>query len=139
MQWSEIEPVLRATYALIDENGTTSGEAVCRALAVAEDDEQTDRAIRQLTDIGYIKAQFVASGAAAFIDPSEKGLVYCSGWPSPGSEATFIAAFLGAVDDRAADDATPEPERSRLKQLGGAAAEVGKDVLTEIAAKVLTP
>jgi Flp pilus assembly CpaE family ATPase len=49
-----------------------------------------------------------------------------------------MAVLLEAVQARAEDDAAPAEERSRLAEFLKAAGGVGKDTLTELAAKVIT-
>jgi hypothetical protein len=135
MEWPKAEPILRATYALIESNGLASGEGVSSALGMAEDD--AGAAFRALEAAGYIAAQFGANGLPLLIEPTEKGLQYCSGWPAPGSSATFMAEFLSAIEARANAAATPNQERGRLQRFRLAAQDVGQGLLTEIAAKVI--
>jgi hypothetical protein len=135
MEWSKAEPILRATYAMMDSNGLATGDGVCTALGIAEDD--AGAAFRALEQAGYIDAQFAANGLPSLIEPTEKGLQYCSGWPAPGSSSTFLAEFLSAIEARASDAARPAEERGRLRRFRDAAQDVGQGLLTDIAAKVI--
>jgi hypothetical protein len=137
MRWDIAGPVLRATYASIESSNTgmTGGEKVCADLGMLADDAAP--IFRALEQAGYIGAYFGASGFPQQILPTEKGLQYCLGWPSSGSESAFVAELLGAIETRADDESVGEEERSRLRSLGRAAADVGKDVLTEIVSKVI--
>lgn len=111
------------------------GQAVCADLGISDDDAAP--AFRALDDAGYISAYFGASGFPMHIQATEKGLQHCSGWPSGDSSSAFIDALLRAVSERADDPATPDEERGRLRGFLGAAGSVGKDVLTDIASKVI--
>jgi hypothetical protein len=135
MEWSKAEPILRTTYALMESNGLASGDGVCSALGIAEDD--AGAAFRALEAAGYIAAQFAANGFPLLIEPTEKGLQYCSGWPAPGSSSTFMVEFLSAIEARASDAATPEQERGRLRRFRDVAQDVGQGLLTDVAAKVI--
>lgn len=140
MQWERAEPVLRATYGLIDQNdetGTTANEAVCDALGLPHNDDAVVLAIRQLNETGYLRAEFNGAGVAYFIEPTATGLEYCSGWPSPRSGPAFVTEFIDAIAKRADDTSTPDEERGRLRRLAEVAGGVGKDVLTDIASKVI--
>ena len=137
LQWPDIEPVLRKTYELMEASGRTSGQAVMSALAL--DDQDAHSAFDALARGEFIIVeQESASGIPFLIGPSQKGLERCAGWPSAENASTFIAAFLEAIQAHARDDSAPEPERGRFAQLAGALGAVGKDTLTEVAAKIIT-
>jgi hypothetical protein len=137
MQWHKTRPILLATYDLIDRHGKTAGSAVCEAMGVGQDDEDVRLAIEQLDEAGYVKCLFSGAGTAQLIDPTALGLQYCSGWPTPGSGPVFVTEFLDAITERAEDASTPDEERGRLRRLAEAAGGVGKDLLTDIASKVI--
>jgi hypothetical protein len=140
VDWSKVEPVLRAAYGLLADKPEVEPEQVCAELGRTEDDEVTTRALIELRQYGYIDG--IVSGylePPRNMRPTEKGLQQCAGWPTPGSESVFVAQFLTAIDARANDASVPAEERSRLKKLFDAAGAVGKDVLTEVTAKVLSP
>jgi hypothetical protein len=50
MEWTKIEPILRKTYALIEENGGTDGESV--RVAMGLDDSDARRASYQSVHSG---------------------------------------------------------------------------------------
>jgi hypothetical protein len=136
MDWTKAEPILRRTYALMGSTGRTTGAAVMADLGIEEDEARA--AFDALHRGGYIGVeQFNANGLPFFIVPAREGLQHCSGWPAPGSSSTFLAEFLGAIEARADDAATPEEERGRLRSFVGAASGVGKDLLSDIASKVI--
>lgn len=138
MDWNQVEPVLLAVYRRLSDEREVEPEQVCADLGRAEDDEATTRALIELRQYGYIDG--IVSG---YLEPPRNmrptGLQHCAGWPTPGSESVFVAQFLTAIDARANDASVPAEERSRLKKLFDAAGAVGKDVLTEVTAKVLSP
>jgi len=135
MDWPNTEPILRATYALMESNGLASGDGVCDALEVTQEDAAP--AFRALAQAGYIAAQFAANGFPFLIEPTEKGLQHCSGWPTPGSSSTFMAEFLSAIDERASDATVPAEQRGRLRSLWEAAQDAGPSFLADVAAKVI--
>lgn len=136
MEWSEAEPMLRRTYALMKTSGRTTGQAVMEDMHLGDDDAR--RGLDALHKGGYIGVeQFTANGLPFFIEPTEKGLQYCAGWPAPTGTTEFISQFLDAIEVRANDEAVPAEERGRLKRFGSAAAELGKGVLVEIASRVI--
>jgi hypothetical protein len=140
VDWNKVDPVLRAVYGLLSGELEVEPEQVCAALGRDVGDEPTSTALRELRQYDYIEG--IVSG---YLEPprnmraTEKGLQQCAGWPKPGSESVFVAQFLTAIDARANDASVPAEERSRLKKLFDAAGAVGKDVLTDVAAKVLSP
>jgi hypothetical protein len=140
VDWNQVEPVLRAVYRRLSDEREIEPEQVCADLGRTQDDEATTRALIELRQYGYIDG--IVSGylePPRSMRPTEKGLQQCAGWPTPGSESVFVAQFLTAIDARANDVSVPAEERSRLKKLFDAAGAVGKDVLTEVTAKVLSP
>ena len=137
LQWPAIEPVLRRTYELMESSGRTTGQAVMADLGIGDNDAAS--AFDALACSGYITVEGENARRIPFvIVPSQKGLECCSGWPPASGASTFMAVFLEAVQARAEDDAAPAEERSRLAEFLKAAGGVGKDTLTELAAKVIT-
>jgi hypothetical protein len=59
------------------------------------------------------------------------------GWPAPGDQSAFVAKLTNAIEARADDESLPEIERSKLRDLGRAVANVSKDVLTDLVVKVV--
>lgn len=120
----------------METSGRTTGQAVMKDMLLSDDDAR--RGLDALYKGDYIGVeQFNANGLPFFIEPTEKGLQYCAGWPTPNGTAEFISQFLGAIEVRANDEAVPAEERGRLKQFGSAAAELGKGVLIEVASRVI--
>jgi hypothetical protein len=137
LQWTSIEPILRRTYELMESSGRTTGQAVMGDLGI--DDNEARSAFDALTRSGYITVeQESASGIPFIVAPSRKGLERCAGWPPVAGASTFMAVFLDVIQARADDEAVPTEDRSRFAQFAKAAGAVGKDALTEIAAKVIT-
>lgn len=110
-------------------------QTICARLGVAE--KEAAPAFRQLVDAGYLTGTLSSADLPLVIESTEKGLQYCSGWPSAGESSTFIENFLDAVRARADDAAAPEEERGRLSRFTKAASEVGTKALTDIAAAVI--
>jgi hypothetical protein len=138
MQWQEVEPILRATYTTLEQSNLITGEEVNVAMGRDASDASTGRAFEHLDRTGYINATFGLGFALPYgIQATEKGLQYCAGWPVPGSSSAFITEFLRAVDERASATETPTDERGRLRSFADAASGVGKDLLADIASKVI--
>jgi hypothetical protein len=89
MDYSEAEPVLRATYGLLKDSDEVSPDAICEALGRPPEDEQTGRALRYLYEHGLIDG-FLLWGSSdpvpTRIKATTKGLELASGWPRQGSE-----------------------------------------------------
>lgn len=127
MEWSEVKPVLDATYKLLNERERVSQDAVCAALDRPAKDQQTIRALALLYESGYISGMTVdQSPAPIFITATEKGMQQTSGWPSASSDQVDL--LLRLLDDRIADAATPEEEKGRLRRARDAFAALGRDV-----------
>jgi hypothetical protein len=136
VQWAKAEPILRRTYALIEENGGTSGVAVLEDMGLEENDARL--AFNALRQGGYIAIDGEnAAGMPFMISPTEKGLQLCSGWPAPGGASDFITSWLSAISVRAEASETPEDERGRLRRFLDAANGAPKELLAEIATKLI--
>jgi hypothetical protein len=136
MQWAEVEPILRRTYALMEASGMTSGQTVMEDMGLSDDDGR--RSFEALDRAGYIEVEgWGASGLPFIVKPTGLGLQHCSGWPAPGGASTFMADFLSAIDARASDSATPEEERGRLRKFLGAAHDTGEGLLADVVAKLI--
>jgi hypothetical protein len=121
----------------MDSSGRTSGQAVMADMGI--DDNEAVGAFDALARGGYITVeQEGASGIPFLIAPSQKGLERCAGWPPAAGASTFMAVFLEEVQARAEDQATPEDQRNRFAQFAKAAGALGKDTLTDLAAKLIT-
>jgi hypothetical protein len=117
MQWEKVEPVLRATYAVLERNEKTTGEEVLQEMGRDLGDGDAARAFRELGRDGFINASFKGPGGLPFlIRTTERGLQHCAGWPTPGSSSTFMDEFLRAIDERVQDTATPKEQRGHLSE-----------------------
>ncbi|HEV3377524.1 MAG TPA: hypothetical protein VG126_09625 [Thermoleophilaceae bacterium] len=86
MDWSEVEPVLKATYRLLADQDQVSGEAVIAELGRPPGDATTGRALDALAQADYINGKFVwQRNVPVIITPTEKGLQAASSWPKPGA------------------------------------------------------
>jgi hypothetical protein len=138
MEWSEVEPVLAATYRLLADQDHLRGEAVIAEMGRPPGDETTGRALENLHRTGYIEAQFVMQRSVpVLVESTEKGLQHASGWPRDGGTAQQVELLLGLLDERIASDATPEEEKGRLRRARDAVASVGKDVFADVLAAYL--
>ena len=134
MQWSEVEPVLKATYRLLDDQDVITPEQVARSLDKPPDDEQVMRALAYLYANNYIGG-FTANQRAepVRIQASERGLQEASGWPRPGGAgAEQVELLLRLLDERINDSATPEEERGKLRKMRDAFASLGRDFAVEL-------
>ena len=137
MDWSEVEPVLNATYALLDQGDTTQ-DAVCEALGKPAGDEPTIRALAELYKAGYIEGDaFLQNPASIFLRATEKGLQAVRGWPGAVSEAQRVESLLRALDERIESDETPEEEKGKLRRARDALAGVSRDVLVSLGSAYL--
>lgn len=130
MDWSEVEPFLKATYELLDEQETVGQDAVCEALGKPAKDERTVRALAELYNAGFIASagSIEESPAPILIQGTEKGLQQVRGWPSGGSDAQLVELLLAVLDERIESDETPEEEKGRLRRARDAFAALGRDV-----------
>jgi hypothetical protein len=112
MQWDKVEPILRATYAQLEDRYMTTGDAVIEAAGCSEDEARI--AFDALRKSGYITVQAEnAAGIPFMIEAAPLGLQACSGWPSDSNGAmAFVDALVRAAEARADDPATPEDERA---------------------------
>jgi hypothetical protein len=136
MDWSEVEPVLKATYRLLAERDYISGEDVIAELGRPPGDAATGRALDALSRADYIEGQFIEqSSVPVLITSTEKGLQEASGWPKPGGAgAEQVELLLRLLDERIASAATPEEEKGRLRRARDAVAGVGREVFAEVLA-----
>jgi hypothetical protein len=133
MDWdSDIQPVLKATYDLLDEDDETSAEAVCTAMGRAPDDEWTRRVLGRLHKIGYIAGPTVTNDPVPVsIRETEKGLQQAKGWPG-GDPRLQVEGLLAILDERIADPETPEQQRGLLRRIRDAVGEVAPRLMAQI-------
>jgi hypothetical protein len=128
MDWTEVRPVLRATYTLLDSEGQTTPEFVCQRLGVQPRDDRTLRALTLLYQGGYIDGITIEqSPAPIFIRPTEKGLREASGWPDDSS-GTQLEVLLRLLDERIESDETSDEEKGKLRRVRGSLVDLGRDV-----------
>ena len=120
----------------MEENGGTSGSAVLEDMGLDENDARLAFDALKRSDYIAIDGEN-AAGMPFMILPTEKGLQLCSGWPSPGGTSDFITAWLGAISVRAEAPDTPEDERGPLRRFLDAANGAPKELLAEIATKLI--
>jgi hypothetical protein len=144
MEWVQVEPVLQATYRLLNTSGedSTTQDAVCNELGKPRGDDETIRALAQLAAAGYIGGMTIDnSPAPVFIEATEKGLRRASGWPSESDRGGEI--LLGLLDERIANPVTTDDERGRLERARSALADVAPrligEVLAAYTARVIPP
>jgi len=129
MDWQDIRPVLDATYRVIDERDTANEDVVNDALGRAHGDVRTERALALLTETGYIGGPSIDSTPVpVLIEPTEKGLQEASGWPRDGGGDEQVALLLQLLDERIADQQTPEEEKGKLRRAREAFAGLSRDV-----------
>ncbi len=138
MEWTEVEPVLAATYRLFNAGQEPGQDHVCAALGRAPRDERTIRALAQLYETGYIGGYTVEeSPAPVRITATEKGLQRTSGWPGAEaghSDERLVGLLLELLDERINDPATPEPQKGVLRKFKSAATEAVPGFLAEFLA-----
>jgi hypothetical protein len=141
LQWStDVLPVLlgvgQAYSASAQPDLGVTPDDVAEALGQARDDE-LDRILYELTRSAYLEETLGADQSLVPIRmrPTEKGLQVTSGWP--GGESQAAAALLAAIAARR-DAAGSEEERSRLQRAYDALSGLGREVLSDVLANVLT-
>ncbi len=138
MRWSDVEPVLRATYGLLVDRDWVSSDEVIAALDPPPADAFiAGRALRYLRDFGFIDGKmFLGHEMPEHIQATEKGLQAASGWPVAGESQVFASEFVKALTERIDDNETAEDERGKLRRLRDATQDVGVRVLAEVVARM---
>lgn len=138
MRWSDVEPVLLATYGLLADRDMVSSDEVIAALDPAPVNAfAPGRALRYLLDNGYIEGvTLLGQEMPEGIRPTEKGLQAASGWPVAGESQLFVSGFVEALTQRINDSETAEDERGKLKRLRDATEDVGVRLVAEIIARM---
>jgi hypothetical protein len=141
LEWStDVLPVLLAVGQAFSASGRpelgVTPEQVAEALGRPRD-EDLDRVLYELTRSNYLESTIGADQSLAplYMRPTEKGLQITSGWP--GGEGQAAAALLAVIAARR-DAATSEEERNRLQRAYDGLKGLGREVLSEVLAKVLT-
>ncbi|MGC4940784.1 hypothetical protein [Kribbella sp. DT2] len=130
-------PVLEAIVRLYDETGSAMRPSAINAAAgLSEDDLQ--RALRALRDneppfvtkmSGSLGGGIMLVGA-----PTGHARRVVGAWPTPEGLADRIVAAL----NEAADNEPDEAKKTKLRRAAEAVAGVGRDILTDVTAQVIT-
>lgn len=109
-------PVLKAAVEIFDRTGHNASAAELEA-ACGVDKETVQRALRALYREPFFEEGMTAWGGdiLAVGSPTSAALRVAGQWPSPEVQLERLIAAFEAV---AADEARPEEERSRAKQVG---------------------
>lgn len=134
MDWSEAAPVIAATYGLLNEDDTTTQEAVIAVLKRPAGDDRTIRALAHLYKFNFINGPTIEERPVPIlIEPTEKGLQQTSGWPKPGAAGEEqVAQLLAALDERIESDETPEEEKSNLRRIREGVVGASRDILVGV-------
>ncbi|GAA1072942.1 MULTISPECIES: hypothetical protein [Tsukamurella] len=108
-------PVLRAAVEFYDEHGhSPMANELAQLTGFEEKDVQ--RALRALAlEPFFDDVMYVASGDVIVGAPTGNALRVVGQWPTPEAQLDRLIAAIEAV---AADEAQPEEERSKARQLG---------------------
>lgn len=136
MIWSKVEPVLVATYRLLNaEREKVSQEAVCAELGRPPHDETTVRALALLYEDKFIGGFMVdQSPAPILITATPKGLQYTSGWPAEEGGSRQVELLLQLLDDRIKSDEVPEAEKGKLRQIRDGVGSASRDIVVSVLA-----
>ena len=128
----DVLPVLRTTYALMDERGqdVLDWEDLGPQLVGERSENELYNIFQAIKRGGYADVHFAGGMSIAMIQPTEKGLQVTHGWPVPGQ--SDVDALLRLIDARINAPDTPDEERTRLQRLREAAGDVGQSVLTSL-------
>lgn len=132
--------MLDATYRLLSERDAIAPEDVSAEMGEGTDPDHVNRALAQLYREGYVTGFGIENVPWPLsIQPAEKGLRAAAGWPSESSSAheTQIGALLRLLDERIADEATPEEERGRLRRVREAIGSASTKVFGEVLGRFL--
>ena len=141
---TEVLPVLEAVHVAIqrDSAGGTAmvfasdGDTINDVLGREANDKRTAAVLLELRSAGFITCEATMGGGVHLSQLTEKGSQYVAGWPTaPGAD---VQDRLIAALDRYIPDASSAAERSRLEKLRDGVAGVGRDVLTDVLAKIAT-
>lgn len=136
MIWNEAQPVLEATYQLLNEEEAgerLSQDQVCSALGRPAGDEPTIRALALLYNDDYIGGIMVnESPAPVLIAATPKGLRYTSGWPGEEGGSRQVEMLLQLLDERIESDETPEAEKGRLRQIRNGVGSASRDIMVAV-------
>ncbi|MFI7067083.1 hypothetical protein ACIBL3_39220 [Kribbella sp. NPDC050124] len=131
-------PVLTHIVEFYDENGHTPDPSDITEACGFDDKETVQRALRALQheEPPFIKGlQTVLTGDAIGIGaPTGHARRVVGAWPTPDALADRIIAAL----NDAADNEPDEVKKGKLHRAAAAVAGVGRDILTDVTAQVIT-
>lgn len=142
VEWSEVEPVLQATYQLLNDREEISQEEACAAVRRPPGDEKTIRALALLYEDGLIGGFTIEqSDAPISITATPKGLRQTSGWPTGDDRgAQQLEALLRVLDERIDSEETSDDDKGRLRRVRESVGDLGRDlavgVLTAYVARI---
>lgn len=130
-------PVLQIIVRVHDETGNSPDPSeICAALGF--DDETVQRALRALAQEEpplITKFQKVLTGRILGVGaPTGHARRVAGAWPTPDNLADRIITAL----NQAADNEPDEAKKGKLRRAAEAVAGVGRDVLTDVTAQVIT-
>jgi hypothetical protein len=141
-QWTQVEPVLQATWRLAEERITGSAmlnipsSEIALAMGESASEEQVALALDQLAKAGYLDVMRVM-GPDVFVEGfTEKGLQLVAGWPTGPAEA-MMNALLESIEQQI-QGATSEEQRTRLERFREAATGMGRELLLRVLTQAAT-
>jgi hypothetical protein len=141
LDWNGVVfPVLRAVYAAYPnaprpELGVDQ-RTINAQLGRDEADPETARVLEELVHSGYLEATMEVDQiqGPAFCRLTEKGLRTVAGWPSADAAVESLVAAL----DEEIEATESETEKGKLRALRDSVGQVGRDVVADVLAKVIT-
>jgi hypothetical protein len=131
-------PVLEAIVRTYDETGESpSPPAIAETCGLSGDEVQ--RALRALdyNEPSFVTKMYVAGGGAGVVAigaPTGHARRTVGAWPTPDNLADRIIVAL----NEAADNEPDEGKKGKLRRAAEAVAGVGRDILTDVTAQVIT-
>jgi hypothetical protein len=130
--------VLEAIVRLYDETGSAMRVAAVGAVAGVSDEDDLQRALRALehNDPPFVTKMTGSFGVGIILvgAPTGHARRVVGAWPTPDALADRIIAALC----NAADNELDEAQKGKLRRAAEAVAGVGRDILTDVTAQVIT-
>jgi hypothetical protein len=131
-------PVLESIVRTYDETGVSPDpSAIAEACGLTRDEVQQALRALQYDEPPLVTKMHVAGGGAGVVAigaPTGHARRMVGAWPTPDNLADRIVAAL----NEAAENETDELKKGKLRRGAEAVAGVGKDVLTDVLAQVIT-